>query len=149
MTTNASSTAPQAAASRRVIVVGGGSAGCVMASRLSEDPSTEVVLVEAGPDYQDIDDPGAANVRNAWLFGFTSHDWGYQSDDHIPESTNTPDFAIVEQGVLPVFAGKVTGGGSSVNATNALQPTKRDMDRWVGLGATDWTTWRDGIPISR
>jgi choline dehydrogenase len=126
-------------------VVGGGSAGCVMASRLSEDPSTEVVLVEAGPDYEDIDDPAAANVRNAWLFGFTSHDWGYVSDDHIPESTNTPDFAIVEQGVLPVFAGKVTGGGSSVNATNALQPTKLDMDRWVGLGATDWT-WDEVLP---
>ena len=76
---------------------------------------------------------------------FQTHDWGYVSDDHIPESTNTPDFAIVEQGVLPVFAGKVTGGGSSVNATNALQPTKLDMDRWVGLGATDWT-WDEVLP---
>lgn len=119
-----------------------------MASRLSEDPSTEVILVEAGPDYTDIDDPAAANVRNAWVFGFTTHDWGYVSDDHIPESTNTPDFAIVEQGVLPVFAGKTTGGGSSVNATNALQPTKLDMDRWVGLGATDWT-WEEVLPYLR
>jgi choline dehydrogenase len=147
MTTNVNS-AQQAATGRRVIVVGGGSAGCVMASRLSEDPSINVVLVEAGPDYEEIDDPRAANVRNAWGFGFTTHDWGYVSDDHIPESTNTPDFAMVEQGVLPVFAGKVTGGGSSVNATNALQPTKLDMDRWVGLGATDWT-WDEVLPYLR
>jgi choline dehydrogenase len=133
---------------KRIVVVGGGSAGCVMASRLSEDPELDIVLIEAGPDYPDINDPEVANVRNAWNFGFTNFDWGYVSDDHIPESTNTPDFAMVEQGVLPVFAGKVTGGGSSVNATNALQPTKRDLDRWVSLGATDWT-WDEVLPYLR
>lgn len=131
---------------KHIVVCGGGSAGCVMASRLSEDPGVRVTLVEAGPDYPDLSDPAAADVRNAWSFGFTSHDWGYSSDDHIPESTNAPDFAVVEQGVLPVLRGKVMGGSSSVNATNALRPTKADFDRWVGLGANRWS-WETMQPV--
>ncbi|WP_169338060.1 GMC family oxidoreductase [Nocardia vinacea] len=129
---------------RRIVVVGGGSGGCVMAARLSEDENNDVVLVEAGPDYPSLDDLHE-HVRDAFTFGFTSHDWGYVSEDHIPGSANAPTFAIVEQGVLPVLRGKVMGGSSSVNATNALRPTPRDFEQWVGLGLDKWS-WDEVLP---
>ena len=62
-----------------VIVVGGGSAGCAIATRLSEDPERSVLLLEAGPDYTDFetlpDDLKLGN--NVWLSAYGPHNWGY------------------------------------------------------------------------
>ncbi|GAB2448599.1 choline dehydrogenase [Conyzicola lurida] len=106
------------------IVVGGGTAGSVIASRLSEDPEIEVLLIEAGSAtaLPEMEFPGYWPA----LLG-TSANWG--------EST-------VEQGFLgaPLAAprGKALGGSSSINGLNFLRGHSSSYDAWVDQGATGW-----------
>ena len=118
--------------SRRVVVCGAGSAGCVVAARLSEDPDLSVLLVEAGPDYPDVR-AAPEDIRSAWTFGGLAHDWGFVSEDPV---------------AVTVERGRVVGGSSAVNASNASRPSPHDFARWVGLGADAWS-WEAVLPWLR
>ena len=112
-----------------VIVVGGGSAGCAIATRLSEDPERSVLLLEAGPDYTNFetlpDDLKLGN--NVWLSAYGPHNWGYTAQI-TPEQTE-----------LIIPRGRATGGSSAVNGQVMYRGIPDDYDRWAEWGNDQWS----------
>jgi choline dehydrogenase len=112
------------------IIVGAGSAGCVLASRLSENPDARVLLLEAGPPdaADEIHIPAAVNL----LFK-SAYDWDFQ--------TTPQDRAGGRAVYWP--RGKVLGGSSSINAMIYIRGSRVDYDTWrddygcEGWGFTD------------
>jgi len=117
------STAPQ---TFDYIVVGGGAAGCVVASRLSEDPSVSVCLLEAGgPDNSVLIHAPMGFAVSAPL---KVHNWGYET---VPQ----PGFNG-RRGYQP--RGKVMGGSTSINAMVYTRGHRADYDHWASLGNPGW-----------
>ncbi|WP_120308260.1 GMC family oxidoreductase [Paraburkholderia sediminicola] len=117
------------------VIVGGGSAGCVLANRLSADPSVRVALIEAGglDDWHWIHIP--AGTRK--VVGNPRTDWGFESE---------MEPILGRKGL--VFRGKVLGGSSSINGTVYTRGAATDYDHWRGLGLTGWG-WDDVLPYFR
>ena len=114
-----------------VLVVGAGSAGCVVASRVSEDPNLRVCLVEAGPDYADLAST-PFDLVNSHNNSYSDHDWGFQ---YQPTAGRLDRFP----------RGRVVGGSSAVNTTIALRGMPEDYDEWADLGNPGWA-WSDVLP---
>jgi choline dehydrogenase len=108
------------------VVAGGGSAGCVVASRLSEDPSASVCLLEAGGEGRDLLIRAPLGFAAALPRGIGS--WGYET---VPQ----PGFNG-RRGFQP--RGKALGGSSTINAMIYARGHRSDYDRWADLGNPGW-----------
>jgi choline dehydrogenase-like flavoprotein len=119
------------------LIIGGGTAGCVLASRLSEDASLRIVLVEAGadtppgkvpPDIADVFPRAYANSAYFW-----------------PELR-----AVGRAGAAPkpYSQARILGGGSSIMGLWSLRGLPEDYDNWAAAGATGWA-FSDVLPFFR
>ena len=110
------------------IIIGSGSAGAILATRLTEDSSRSVLLLEAGPDYPALEDL-PDEIRYGYATGADAvtggHDWQF-----VAQAT--------EKATMLVPRGKVTGGSSAINGQVFLRGMPEDYDGWASLGNDRW-----------
>jgi choline dehydrogenase len=108
------------------VIVGAGSAGCVLANRLTEDPNTRVILLEAGgKDTNPYIHIPAGYMK---LLDHPKVTWGYKADKD--SGLNGRE--------IPYPRGKVLGGSSSINGMIYIRSQPEDYDHWAQMGNRGW-----------
>lgn len=135
-------TAAAAAASEfDYVIVGGGSAGCVLANRLSADPTNRVLLVEAGPPDRGLWDSWRIQAPAGVMFNLKDarYNWRYTTE---PQTH-------LDGRRLSWPRGRVLGGSSSINAMVYMRGHAHDYDGWASEhGATGWS-YAECLPYFR
>lgn len=115
------------------VIIGAGSAGCVLANRLTEDPTTRVILIEAGGrDTNPLIHIPAGYMK---LLDHPTLTWGFKTapDDGVNGRT------------IAYPRGKILGGSSSINGMIYIRGQPEDFDYWGQLGNRGWS-WNDVLP---
>ena len=118
------------------VIVGGGTAGCVLASRLSENPKIRVAVLEIGPHYRGLPIHIPAAVSDLYERG--RYHWGYHSKGE-PRTNNRS---------LAYKMGRILGGSSAINGLVWVRGNRLDFDDWAAAGCDGWA-YDDVAPIFR
>ncbi|WP_160119023.1 GMC family oxidoreductase [Sphingosinicella microcystinivorans] len=118
------------------IIVGAGSAGCVIASRLSEDPKVSVLLIESGGSERNwkFRIPGGQSFVKDW----EPYAWLYQTKSDPSRFDRAETWR----------RGRILGGSSTINGVIYAIGLPRDYDLWAEMGASGWS-WRHVEPFFR